>query len=284
MIQTCRKFGSNTTRFLSRLRTYVSTREVDNIGIIEFDDPERMNAMTVEMGEVFENAVNKYSILASQQKIRAVIIKGKGRCFSAGGDLAWLKQRATASTYENNITMIDFYNRFLCIKDLPVPTIAAIHGAAIGAGLAVTLACDIRLATVDAKMGVTFAALGIHPGMGSSLLLPRLIGHQHAAYMHLSGALLSGIEGKETKLVLDAVPGGREEVIDRAVSIAEGIAKKAPIAVRTGLLTLRHEKFCGLDSALEREADSQALCYASEDFKKGLEAVASRSTAEFQGW
>lgn len=303
MIRTYRQLGGRgTARCLSlslspnrsesgsrTFSNYVITREVDNIGIIELNDPDRMNAMTVEMGEAFKAAVERYSILASEQKIRAVIVKGKGRAFSAGGDLDWLKARSQASVYENNLVMVDFYNRFLCIRNLKVPTIASIHGPAIGAGLAMALACDFRVAAEDAKMGVTFASLGIHPGMGSSVLLPRLIGHQHAAYLHLSGAILNGTEAREVKLVLQtaAAKGGstsEKSAFLVAMKMATDIAGKAPIAVRSAMLTLRNDKFRDIESALEREADCQALCYKSEDFLKGIEAVRTKTPAEFVGW
>lgn len=101
--------------------------------------------------------------------------------------------------------MVDFYNRFLCIRNVGVPTIAAINGAAIGAGMCMTLACDMRVAAKNAKLGFTFAKLGIHPGMGSSVLLPRLVGQDMATYLLLSGAVLSGEDARAKGLILEAV-------------------------------------------------------------------------------
>ena len=86
-----------------------------------------------------------------------------------------------------------------------MPTICAINGAAIGAGAAISLACDIRLASSTAKIGFTFSKIGIHPGMGSSVLLPRIVGDEKASYLLLSGSLLTGLEAKTMGLVLDAV-------------------------------------------------------------------------------
>ena len=102
-----------------------------------------------------------------------------GEAFSAGGDLKWLRERHTVpSAYDNAKTMVDFYKRFLSVSKIPVPTIAAINGSASGAGLCMTLACDFRIASDKAKLGFTFTKLGIHPGMGCSTLLPRLVNQQ----------------------------------------------------------------------------------------------------------
>ncbi len=183
----------------------VKTSFIDNVGVITLSDPVRLNALTVEMGESFKAAVDLMTVAADEQRIRAVVVTGEGDAFSAGGDLKWLADRHNASPFSNSITMVDFYNRFLCIRKVGVPTVAAINGAAIGAGMCMTLACDIRVASTTAKLGFTFAKLGIHPGMGSSLLLPRVVSQETASYLLLSGAIVSGEEAVRRGLVLEAV-------------------------------------------------------------------------------
>ena len=92
------------------------------------------------------------------------MLTGEGKAFSAGGDLRWLKLRTQDTPSRNAVIMRKFYSRFLSLRRLPFPVVAAINGPAIGAGLAVALACDIRVAKRDARLGVTFVGLGLHPG------------------------------------------------------------------------------------------------------------------------
>jgi enoyl-CoA hydratase len=127
------------------------------------------------MGLEFTAAVNHMNTLAADQSIRSCIITGSGHAFSAGGDLAWLRERHDSTPYQNRLTMLKFYNLYLHVRTLTVPTIAAINGHAIGAGMCMTLGCDFRVASKDARLGFTFVKLGIHPGIvpiGLTLLPP----------------------------------------------------------------------------------------------------------------
>eukprot|EP00595_Chromulina_sp_UTEXLB2642_P000085 CAMPEP_0196761958 /NCGR_PEP_ID=MMETSP1095-20130614/1278_1 /TAXON_ID=96789 ORGANISM="Chromulina nebulosa, Strain UTEXLB2642" /NCGR_SAMPLE_ID=MMETSP1095 /ASSEMBLY_ACC=CAM_ASM_000446 /LENGTH=178 /DNA_ID=CAMNT_0042112103 /DNA_START=213 /DNA_END=749 /DNA_ORIENTATION=- len=178
--------------------------------------------------------------------------------------------------------MIDFYNSFLCIKNIPVPTIAVINGAAIGAGLCMTLACDIRIANENAKLGFTFPKLGIHPGMGASILLPRLINQEIATHLLLSGDIISGKTANKNGLVLETCE--KDNLNHRALEIALSYSKNSPIAVQSTAQTLRSTKFDGLEAGLLREANAQAIAYTSTDFLLGLEAVKAKSIAKFKGW
>jgi enoyl-CoA hydratase/carnithine racemase len=142
----------------------VEVSVVDRIGLITLNDPARLNALTVDMGDAFVVAVDQMTAAAKQQQVRAVVVTGKGDAFSAGGDLNWLTARHTSTPFLNSSIMVDFYNRFLSVRKIPVPTICAINGSAIGAGMCMTLACDMRIAATNAKIGFTFSKLGIHPG------------------------------------------------------------------------------------------------------------------------
>lgn len=228
-----------------------------------------------------------------RHEIRACIVTGAGEAFSAGGNLDWLEDRHNHSPHSNYQTMIQFYNFFLSIRHLNVPTIAAINGHAIGAGMCMTLGCDFRIAAENAKIGFTFVKLGIHPGpcslvsfsphlragMGASVLLPRLISPQKAFEYLLAGSTVSGVTARNDGLVLEAV--SKEQVLPRAIALAESLSANAPIAVQTCLTSLRADKvpfyffpvrllitsmaqFTGLDDGLHREATAQAAGYASK--------------------
>jgi len=117
--------------------------------------------MTEDMGKAFAATV---ADLSKQTSLRAVVLTGAGKAFSAGGDLKFLEDRAKTDIVSNEAIMHEFYERFLSLRDLPVPVIAALNGPAVGAGFAVSLACDMRIAAAGSKVGVNFARLGITPG------------------------------------------------------------------------------------------------------------------------
>jgi enoyl-CoA hydratase/carnithine racemase len=250
----------------------------NKIGIVTFNDPNRLNAMTVSMGERFGQVIDE--VHSRLDEIHAVVFTGAGKAFSAGGDLKFLQERAVDSPSRNVVIMRDFYNKYVVkARTLPIPLIAAINGPAVGAGLAFAAGCDLRIASKSAKMGVTFTSLNLHPGMGTTHFFPRLIGPQYAARMILTGELISGEEAARIGLVLSAEEEG--EVLAKALALAEKIAAQGPIAVRSTVRTLRMHTDEGLDRSLWREADAQSYCYASEDLKEGVQAVAEKRKPSF---
>lgn len=257
-----------------------------SVALVVFDDPGRRNAMTESMGRALTQVVAR---LSSDPDLRAVVLTGAGNAFSAGGDLAMLeaKSRAgreapgTAGREASRTFMRDFYRLFLSVRDLPCPSIAALNGAAIGAGLAIALACDLRVAARDAKLGLNFTQLGIHPGMGASWTLPRLVGPAHAADLLLTGRTIDGAEAARIGLVNRCVE--RADVVATALEMAHAIARCAPIAVRGTRAALHRSMAATLDSQLEFEAEQQAICYESADFAEGLRAVREKRPPRFEG-
>ncbi len=152
----------------------VSEDSTSGVATLTLNAPKRLNALTVAMGDEFAAAVA--DLKANSANVSSVVVTGAGRAFSAGGDVQFLRDRCNDTPSRNAAIMRDFYDRMLSIRTLPMPTICALNGHAIGAGLAFTFAADFRIAAEDAQLGVTFTKLGIHPGMGSSHFLPKLIG------------------------------------------------------------------------------------------------------------
>jgi len=233
------------------------------------------------MGNEFVATLNH--LTEHQSAYAAMVLRGAGRAFSAGGDLEFLLARSRDSPHNNARVMRDFYARFLGVRRLPMPTIAAVNGPAVGAGLCVALACDLRVVAKSAKVGATFAKLGLHAGMGTTHFLPLAVGAQNANRLIFTGDLVSGAEFAAMGGCLEAVDGDAEAVVARAVELASRKAASAPRALKASLLTVRHHQDLNLERALQREADAQAQSYASCDLVEGVNAAAEKRAPAFRG-
>jgi len=256
-----------------------------DIATLLFDDPDRRNAMTRAMGEAFQNHV---SALARDESLRAVVVSGSGRAFSAGGDLDMLERQAISGAAAPGVAwrgirdeMSSFYRLFLAVRDLPCPTIAAIQGAAVGAGLCVALGCDIRYVAADAQLGLNFARLGVHPGMAATWTLPRLVGSAQAAELLYSGRLIDGAEALRIGLASRALPAA--EVLTQAQQTAREIAANAPIAVRAIKRALARSEAASLEDQLQFEASEQARTFETRDAQEGITAIRERRAPRFSG-
>lgn len=261
-------------------------RRDSGVALVTLNDPERLNAMSEAMGGAIQGAVAQ---LKDDAGVRAVVLTGAGRAFSAGGDLDMLVRMTQAGNADRGGPTRDahrafmgrFYRMYLSVRDLPVPTIAALNGPAIGAGLCVALACDLRIAAREAKLGLNFTKLGIHPGMAATWTLPRIVGSAHAAELIYTGRIVDGDEAARIGLANRAVP--RDETLPAALALAEEIAAAAPVAVRGSKRSLALSATSDLGGQLDREAAEQALCYESADLLEGLGAVREKRTPRFTG-
>lgn len=252
----------------------------DGIALLTLDDPDRRNAMTTAMGDAL---VERCTELRDDRALRAVVLTGTPPAFSAGGDLEMLEdlaRRTRDEGFDATDTMLAFYRRFLVVRDLPVPVIAAINGHAVGAGLCLALAADLRVVADDAKVGLNFARLGLHPGMGGSWFLRRILGDQRAAAWLYTGELVLGREAAAQGLALTSVPA--DEVVPTALRLAERIAAASPVVVRQLRATL-DAGTDDLDAALDREARCQAINYGTDDLAEGLAAARDRREPRFRG-
>lgn len=263
-------------RQLVRHASVLVNVESNGVATLTLSDPERMNALTESLGDDLSRVVKE---LKTDKSLRAVVLTGAGRAFSAGGDLNFLTDRTKSDALSNTDTMLAFYNRFLSVRTLPVPVIAAINGPAIGAGLCLAGACDMRVAATTATLGWTFATLGLHPGMAATHFTPLILGPQLAARMLLTGEVIDGAEAKRIGLVLEALP--KEDVVRYSQDLAAKIAAASPVAVRSCVQSLRLKLDAGLQQALAREADSQAHSYASPDILEGIQAIREKRKPKF---
>ena len=177
--------------------------------------------------------------------------------------------------------MLPFYRAWLSIRELEVPTIAAINGPAIGAGLCLALACDIRYAAAGAKMGVPFVKLGIHPGMAGTYLLPNVVGAAHARDLMLTGRVVGAEEALRLGLVSRVIDPAAFQ--DDVLASASGIAATAPIASRLTKMALRDGGHANFESALQWEALAQPITLATNDLQEGIRATIEKRAPRFTG-
>lgn len=253
-----------------------------DIATLTFQDPERHNAMSRAMGGALKARIDS---LKEDRSLRAVLLTGAGRAFSAGGDLGMLvdlAQRASAgrALQETREQMREFYGLFLSVRTLACPTIAAVNGHAIGAGLCVALACDLRVASTHARLALNFTRLGVHPGMAATWTLPRLVGPARAAELLYTGRTLSAEEAERMGMLNRAV--APEEVLSEARELARAVAASGPQAVRGVKRSLANSAHAELDAQLQLEATLQAACFASRDAAEGLDALRERRDPVFE--
>lgn len=257
------------------------TRE-DGIVTLAFNRPETRNSMTPAMGEEVVRAVAE---IRADPTARVVVLTGTGKAFSSGGDLSMLARDAGASQGSEAPSMAgsprDFYMRYLAINSLPIPTIAAINGHAIGAGLCIALACDLRIAVADAKMGMTFTKLGIHPGMGGTYFLPRLIGTSRACELFFTGRVFDAAEAARLGIVTRVVP--RDQFDASVGALAREIAAAAPIAVRMVKKAIYRGTHHSLDEMLDYESLNQGITFTTADAREGVSAIMEKREPKFVG-
>jgi enoyl-CoA hydratase/carnithine racemase len=253
-------------------------RRDGGITVLTLALPERRNAMTAELTAAWDAAMRD---LRRDGQTRCVVVTGEGSAFCAGGDLGWIAESPDLRVDDLRARMLPFYRTWLAIRDLEVPTIAAVNGPAVGAGLCLALACDLRYAAVGARLSAPFTALGLHAGMAASWLLPEAVGMVRARELLLTGRVVEATEAAAIGLVNGVLPA--ETLLDDVLATARTIAAGAPVAVRLTKAGLARGGFGSLEDALAWEAVAQPVTMATEDLREGIAAARERRAPRFTG-
>lgn len=253
-------------------------RPADGVAVLTLDNPDQRNAMSDEMTASWVAAVDD---LAGDRSLRAVVVTGAGSAFCSGGNTGWIASEPDAGVDYLRSRMIAFYRAWLSIRRLEVPTIAAVNGPAIGAGLCLALACDLRYAASSAKLGAPFVKLGMHPGMAATYLLPDVVGEAHARDLLLTGRAVGAEEAHVLGLVSRVFAD--ESFLDEVLEVATGIASNAPIATRYTTLALRDGGHADFEAAVQWEAFAQSITLATVDLQEGIAASKQKRPPQFTG-
>ena len=253
-------------------------RRDDGVVLLTLALPDRRNAMTADLTSAWGSTI---AGLRGDRSVRCIVVTGEGTAFCAGGDLSWIAESPDLTVDSIRDRMLPFYRTWLSIRDLEAPSIAAVNGHAIGAGLCLAVACDLRYAARGAKLSAPFTQLGMHAGMAATWLLPEVVGITVARELLLTGRPVDADEALRIGLVNGV--SEPDALLDDALAVAGRIASAAPIATRLTKAGLRSGGHPSLEDALQYEALAQPVTFATDDLREGLSASRERRKPNFTG-
>ena len=254
----------------------IKLEKENGVATIRLNRPDALNALSPELLDELSNAV---AGVGEDEGIKVLVLRGEGRAFCSGADLK------SMDTAFGDPALLGRYLRRLnaCLfqlEDLPIPVIAVVHGFALAGGLELMLACDLALATEDARIGDQHINFGLMPGGGSTQRLPRRIGMQRAVELLTTGRWLSGVEAASWGLVLRAVPN---DALDQEL---EGLLAALRTKSRPGLGWIKSVTHRGQDLALRDGVAVESMAFVqyvatSSHPKEGIQAFKEKRQPEF---
>ena len=257
----------------------VRVAQADGVLTLTLNRPDSLNALTVE---VMGALADRLEAAAADRSARAVVITGAGSAFSAGGDLAFLQELpGMPSARAKEVVYGTFQRVPRLIRAMDKPVIAAVNGAAVGAGCEIAVACDFRIASEKARFGEVWITLGCIPALGGMYLLPRLVGFARATELVLTGAIIDAREALRIGLVNKVVmppdlPRAAEEL---ARSLARGPAR----AIAAAKEALNRGLASTFSAELDATVDAQVMCFGTRDFAEGVRALTEKRPPRFTG-
>ncbi|XJZ26418.1 enoyl-CoA hydratase [Bacillota bacterium Lsc_1132] len=244
----------------------------DNIAVITMKRPPA-NALSkgllLELTAVLDE-------IEPNKEVKVLVIHGEGRFFSAGADIKEFRTVSASDRFSGHGQGL-----FERIERFPKPVIAAIHGAALGGGLELAMACHIRLVSETAKLGLPELQLGLVPGFGGTQRLAKYVGMSRAAEMMFTSEPITGLEAVSYGLANHAYPEG--ELLDQAKQLAQKIAKKSPGSLKAAIHLLNFTKTTEFYEGIKKEAELFAEVFMSNDGKEGIQAFIEKREPNFKG-
>lgn len=256
--------------------SFIDLKRQDGVAIVRLNRPEKLNSLT---GEMILTLSDLFRGFASDSSLRAVILTGTGeKAFCVGTDISEL-----AAGDEAEARNISHRGQALCdlIERCPVPVIAALNGLAVGGGCELALACHIRIASVSVRFSLPETRLGITPGYGGTQRMPREVGRSRALEIMLSGREVSAADAERLGLINRMVES--EELLTEAQSLAQDIARLAPLAIRACLESVRVGLELPLAEGLAVETRLFAELFATADMREGTRAFLEKRAPAFKG-
>ena len=255
---------------------FVKTEQKGHVAILTIDRPEALNALTAD---VLRDLGEAMDAVEANDEAYVVILTGAGRSFVAGADIGEMKP---LTAVEGKAWGNAGNDVFLKVENCTKPVIAAINGFALGGGCELAMACDIRLASEKAKFGQPEVGLGITPGFGGTQRLARIVGTGRAMELIFTAKTIDAVQAEKIGLV-NAVCAP-EELMDKAMEMAEMIAAQAQVAVRESKRCIRKGIQTDINTGLAFEAEAFGLCFSTEDQKEGMSAfLEKRKEKHFTG-
>jgi enoyl-CoA hydratase/carnithine racemase len=250
------------------------------VATVTLNRPERKNPLTFDS---YAELRDTFRALVYAKAVKAVVIAGAGGNFSSGGDvheiIGPLTEREMPGLLEFTRMTGDLVK---AMRGCPQPIVAALDGVCVGAGAIVAMASDMRLATPETKTAFLFTRVGLAGcDMGACAILPRIIGQGRASELLFTGRVMSAEEGERWGFHNKIVP--RERLLDEAQALARSLGHGPSFAHGITKTQLNTEWAVSLETAIEMEAQAQAICMATNDFRRAFEAFAAKQTPEFKG-
>jgi len=248
----------------------------DTIGVLTINRPEKLNALSNELIDELAQFLDE---MENDEELRILVITGAGeKAFVAGADIQELVDRDALLGRKVSRTRQEIFSR---IENLPIPVIAAVNGYALGGGLELALACSIRICSDRAQFGAPEVKLGIIPGDGGTQRLPRLVGLGRAMEIVLTGDFIDAQEAYRIGLVNQVI--SHDELMEKAMALAQKIAKRPPLAVRYAKEAVNRSQEGDAISGYALESYLHALTCTTEDKKEGVKAFLEKRKGTFKG-
>lgn len=246
----------------------------NNVAYLTIQSPPANALSSQIIKDLNEHLIN----IEADETVKAVVIKGEGRFFSAGADIKEFTTLQNTPEYEHLAK--NGQKVFERLEDFKIPVIAAIRGAALGGGLELAMSCHIRIVSENAKLGLPELNLGIIPGFAGTQRLPRYVGTAKAYEMILSGEPISGIDAEKYGLANKAV--SEEEVVEQASKLAESIAAKSKLTINSIMELIAYSSSGRFAEGAEAEAKAFSKIFSTEDAREGVQAFIEKRKPVFQ--